>query len=121
MRASSSEEGRSTRDGVRIQLMSGYLQFDGDPRSVWAVYADPSGPTAARVSLNFGSWTKNLDEEQLAEILEKLRNVDSLAPYLETIEPPNFNTYPSVPIRVLAKDDAVATIVNALDPFVSAM
>lgn len=76
--------------------MSAYLTLNGDLRAVWAVYADGSGPTAPRVSLNFGSWLKSLRKEQLEEILSQLEAVPSLASHLAKVRESNFGAYPAI-------------------------
>lgn len=101
--------------------MSAYLTFDGDSRAVWAVYADPSGPSAPRISLNFGSWLKSLSLEQLESILTQLESVDALVPQLSKVRDADFNLYPTIPLSTLAVEGAPDAIIDALDPFTAAM
>ena len=98
--------------------LSAYLEFNGELRAVWAVYADPSGPTAPRISLNFGSWRKSLDDEALEAITSHLERSEVLAPVLTSVRGVGFDTYMSVRIDdQLAQGGTVATIIEALDPF----
>ena len=96
--------------------MSAHVTIRGDRRAAWAVYADPSGPGAPRISVNFGSWRKNLSEDELEAILARLEAVDALAPHLAQARESNFDIYPTVPLTALAAADVADAMVEALGP-----
>lgn len=98
--------------------MSAHVTIRGDRRAAWAVYADPSGPGAPRISINFGSWRNNLSDAELESILERLEAVDALAPHLAKVRESDYGVYPTVPLTALAGDAAVDAIVQALAPHV---
>lgn len=98
--------------------MSAYVALDSKLRALWAVYADPSGGQAARVSLNFGSWRQGLDDGALETIAATFMQHPSLAAPAEAARQKAFKLYPVIPIdEALATDDTVDAIIEALDPY----
>ena len=98
--------------------MSGYTTLNGDLRALWAVYADPAGASAPRVSLNFGSWRQSLDDTALESVAGSFAQHDGLAALAAAARAKGFDTYPTIPIdAVLAEGDTVDVIIEALDPY----
>jgi hypothetical protein len=98
--------------------MSAYVPIgpEGTKRSVLAVYADPSGPGAPRVSLNFGSLQKDLSEEDLAVFLAELEHSEVIARHLERVRREGFNTYPPIPLTDFVEGRGGVIVARALTP-----
>lgn len=98
--------------------MSAYVRLDQNLRAIWAVYADPAGGRAARISLNFGSWRQNLEESALEAIASRFDEHEHLASVARTARQRAFEVYPVIPIdEALAAANTVGVIVEALDPY----
>lgn len=95
--------------------MSAYISVGGNMRAPWAAYADPSGPTAPRVSLNFGSLKKSLSEERVESLLRELEGISALAPYLDEVRDKSFESYPSIPITALGSPGVMERLLAAMD------
>lgn len=93
-----------------------YMHVNGTNRSIFAVYADPSGPTAPRVSLSFGAFSKNMDEatvEAFAAALERLPELEGAGRAARTGE---YKGYPNIPVDAsLAKPGVAKALIEALD------
>lgn len=98
--------------------MSAYLQIGprGAKRSVLALYADPAGGDAVRMTVNFGSLAKELSSDVLEGVLQRLVDETELGPYLARVENEGFNSYPVVPLTEFAASGAANVLMDALEP-----
>src|SRR5690606_20248992 len=66
--------------GASYPTMSLYVEVGPmkTRRSLMAVYADPSGPAAPRISINFGSLRKEFDQATLDSILSALESCEPI-------------------------------------------
>lgn len=98
----------------RYPTMSAYIRVGKDDRAPWAAYADPSGPNAPRVSLNFGSLKKSLTLESVEGLLLELQAEPALADLLKDVSTKEYDAYPSIPITTLSRPGVVDGLIAAL-------
>jgi len=114
----------ATRRGGRLRTgrgqyptLSGDIPFEAGTRALFAIYADPSGPTAPRISINFGSLRSILTTEELESLLTALESIDSLARPLAGVRSAEFNIYPAIPMSTLANPAVLDSFLEALGPW----
>jgi hypothetical protein len=93
-----------------------YIQIERQRRSLFSVYADPAGPGAARVSLNFGSWRYALTDEALASLAHDLEQQPLLRAATAAARAKDFKAFPALPVdAVLAQPGVVDHLAAAWD------
>ena len=102
--------------GGQYPTIGVYMHVNGINRSIFAVYADPSGPTAARISLSFGAFHKNMDIEDVTAFASDLELMPELSAAGISARHGEFRGYPNIPIdKSLAKPGVVDALVQAMD------
>lgn len=92
-----------------------YLHVNDENRSVFAVYADGSGPTAPRVSLSFGAFSKSMPPANVEAFAAELANTPELAAAGQAVLHGGFNKYPNIPIDAsLAKPGVIDALLRAI-------
>jgi hypothetical protein len=101
--------------------MSAYVEVGPNSvkRSLIAVYADPSGSAAPRVTINFGSLLKDLSAVQLETVLARLEQSEVLGKSLDRVRAEGFNTYPAIPLTDFSDGDGAETLMSAITPYLS--
>jgi hypothetical protein len=101
--------------------MSAYVEVgpNSSKRSLLAVYADPSGPTAPRVTINFGSLLKDLSADQLEAVLRGLEQSEQLWGRLSHVREAEFNVYPPIPLSEFAESGGPSALLAAVTPFLT--
>lgn len=84
-----------------------YVEMGGQRRSLFSVYADPSGPGAARISLNFGSWTYSLPDATLHALAVALEQHPLLQAATGAARAKSFNAFPALPIDAVVSQPGV--------------
>ena len=113
-----------TRRGGRLRTgrgqyptVSGDIPFEPGTRALFAIYADPSGPTAPRISINFGSLRSIFTTEELENLLASLESIGELSQPLSGVRNAEFNIYPAIPRSALAKPGVLDAFLGALGPW----
>lgn len=101
----------SERRGVRLVWGTGAYPSV----SVWSVYADSSGPTAPRVSINFGSLRKALDTSELQMIRDRIASLPGLETRLPKMADDDFNRYPAVALAEVVSSGLVGHLASVID------
>ena len=90
-----------------------YVQLDGTPKSICAVYADPSGGSGPRITLNLYPFRQVLGDEAFERVVGALRTCPDLVAPLAHVSAGEKHEYPTVPIAVLATPGVAESIVDA--------
>lgn len=92
-----------------------YLHVNEENRSPFAVYADGSGPTAPRVSLSFGAFSKSMPPADVEAFAAELAKTPELADAGQAVLHGGFNKYPNIPIDAsLAKPGVSEALLAAI-------
>ena len=96
--------------------VSCYLHVNNENRSIFAVYADRSGPTAPRISLSFGAFSKSMPEADVRALATELTQTPELAAAGQAVLNGGFNKYPNIPIEAsLAKPGVIEALLHAIN------
>ena len=88
----------------------------GVNRSIFAVYADPSGPTAPRVSLSFGAFSKDVDAATIESFVLSLEETEEVSRTAKAARDTEFGGYPNIPINgSLAKPGVADALLEAMN------
>lgn len=96
--------------------VSTYVHVNNENRSIFAVYADTSGPTAPRISLSFGAFSKSMPLESVEAFAAELARTPELAAAGQAVLKGGFNKYPNIPIDAsLARPGVIDALLQALN------
>jgi hypothetical protein len=108
--------------GASYPTMSLYVEVGptGTRRSLVAIYADPSGPTAPRISINFGSLRKEFDQGTLESILSALESCDPIKTHAARVRADNFGSYPTIPLEAFVASRGPEVLYEVVAPHIDA-
>ena len=97
-----------------------YLHVNGVNRSIFAVYADPSGPTAPRISLSFGAFSRDIDAATIESFAASLEQTEELRRTAKAARDAEFGGYPNIPINgSLAKPGVADALLEAMNKHIA--
>lgn len=95
--------------------VSTYLHVNNENRSMFAVYADGSGPTAPRISLSFGAFSKSMPPAGVEAFASELEKTPELALAGRAARERGYNAYPNIPIDAsLAQPGVIDALIQAI-------
>lgn len=74
----------------RYPAVSGDYPFERGTRAVWALLGDTSGPTAPRLTINFGSLRSVFAPEELEDLLRSLEGIPEVRHSLRAVRDADF-------------------------------
>lgn len=92
-----------------------YLVINGQNRSLFAIYADPSGPTAPRISLSFGAFSRSVDASTVEALVADLELTPELVAVAAAARSGAFKGYPTIPIGKLEETGVASALIAAFN------